>query len=491
MSSKKKTRSDPQVGMENVARPDTESESGDVVSQSVAPFVASNVREIWLNIFEKLKPQDKVTFLKTFPEWHDWAAPKRTLVLFHEITPMLLETLPKHTSLQLRQLFRQWTQDLDKQHPSHPDHLRLAFEKERAIDGPPLPQYICRFETAEQVQKFLDENQNHPGNPFPGRTIFLRQKQVPGSIFQPGYIQLFQEYWNKVGEMLLQFGSHVHFATIHCFERFYETRNLESFEIVRNYLVNLPHLKRLKIVGNYEASLMDVREFLETNSVPQLADLETLELHGISSPLINAILNSCPVPSNIKRLCFNFNAGDLDDDPPDLCNMLEKFTNLEALELTNLCTGDYERFSHLRSLEKLTHLNLGFWKDGIHAKPFFDCLAPFGMTLTHLKMKSGFDISNSVRTTINLPHLERLDMALCEGNLDPLLQLKSSLTFLRIDKCIQRKKDKKYESAIDVYGFEKRMYESNIWKVMPTLQTIIIRKKLKYDRQTYEKPGKK
>ncbi|CAL8129062.1 unnamed protein product [Orchesella dallaii] len=484
----KRTSTDPKMEKENLTGIEAgeESESGDD-SQRVAPFVADNVREkIWLNIFDKLAPEDKVTFLTTSPEWHKCAAPNRTLVFFNEIASMLLETLPKHAFLQCRQVCRQWTKELDEHYNSHPDHLRFAFEKERILDGPPIPQYITRFETVSQVRKFMEENRSHPGNPFPGRIIYLRWKD--GSIWKPDALQLFQGYWKGVGEMLLQFGRHIHFAIIHIFERDMETYLLERFEIVRNYLMNLPHLKRLKFLGPSRARLDEVREFLGTNSLPQLADLETLELCGISPFWMDAVLNFCTVPSKIKRLCFDLVAGDYGANAPNLHDMLQKFTNLEALELTNL-TEDYERFGHLRSLGKLTHLSLGFCEGEIReAKPFFEVLEPFGRTLTHLKIKCGLAISNSVRTPINLPHLERLHIAEYKGNLDPLLQL-TSLTFLRIDKCIQRTQDKKIKSAIDVYGFEKRMYQSNIWKVMPTLQTIIIRKR--YDRQTYEKLGNK
>jgi len=124
------------------------------------------------------------------------------------VAPILLETLPKDTSLQCRQLNRQWTRELDHQSQFHPSLLRLELE---VSDGPAeethIPSCVNRFSNADQIRKFMEEMEAHPDNPFPGRTLHLLWESVERP--EASVLLSCRQFWASVTQLLERFGTHV------------------------------------------------------------------------------------------------------------------------------------------------------------------------------------------------------------------------------------------------------------------------------------------
>jgi len=249
---------------------------------------------------------------------------------------------------------------------------------------------------------------------------------------------------------------------------------------LRNYLIRLPHVKRLKVAALNNHDLADAEEFFQRNPLPRLADLETLELFDTRLGVMDAILSCCCVPTKIQRLSVDtFRVKDDSELLESFCN----FCNLTVLKAT--CEFEaFQKFSlsPKQKLPPLTKIELDHWGFYcVNAEDLFPTLESFGSTLTHFKMTSSMLIVEyPAAIRINLPRLQRFEVRTYEGIIDPFLQI-PNLTHLKFHPSNETKAD----SLIDFFGFEERMYESNIWELMSKLKTIIVGEKT-YERHIFD-----
>ncbi|ODM88247.1 hypothetical protein Ocin01_18435 [Orchesella cincta] len=424
------------------------------------PFQACNVPEVWLNVFEKLGAKDKPAFSGACAEWHDWVDTKRPLQLFPEVAPILLMNLPQNALLQSRELCRSWSKELDSQVQTLPSNFYLDIELATAERVLEVRQRNV-FNTSEQIQTFLKEMEGHTGNPFPGRTLIL-EPHDPRHLGSHERNRICTNYWRSVNDLVngmepmfiklaLPFGVT---ATI------IDLTRLEVLAAVGNCL-NLPHVKLLYIEGQTGLPQTQIRNYFHTNPLTQLDDLETMRFNQLDPSLLNTVLHSCCVPAKIRR----FWTESCQHGRLSLFETVSHFPNLEISRdfATDLRT----------SLPPLRNLELGFFTyNTLNLEQLFTALETFRETLVHFRVNS-WAAPPLIRTDwrINLPNLKRLCFLKYLGQLQPLRQL-TALQELTI---------------IHPSGFEHmdQMYQSNIWELVPSLQTLIVREK-KFERVIFE-----
>ncbi|CAL8110333.1 unnamed protein product [Orchesella dallaii] len=122
-----------------------EAKNEDVGVVGYSHFPGDNITEVWLNIFEKLDAEDKITLSKTCYELHDWVASKRTSFYFSQVVPVIALRTTKLKARELlqyascilkcRTICKSWTSDFNRVFSAHPAHLRLCTEEDGADGG--------------------------------------------------------------------------------------------------------------------------------------------------------------------------------------------------------------------------------------------------------------------------------------------------------------------------------------------------------------------
>ncbi|ODM91024.1 hypothetical protein Ocin01_15659 [Orchesella cincta] len=428
-------------------------------------ILAGAVREVWLNVFQKLDESDKTAFFRADAKWNDWVASKRTLFLIPEVGPILLKTLPKTVSLQCRELCRSWTKELDHLVQTHSSHLCIYSENDEVST---IPKQISGFYFADWFQKFHQDMKTHQGNPFPGRTIDLDWYEPEEEMEEEELVRLCEDYWLNATQFCEKYGAHVHDITIDTFDSC--LTGMEMIGNVSRCLLYLPNLKKLHLSGIRNADGSNsIRDYFRMNTLPQLANLETLEVKETDGTFLDVILSSCCLPSKIKRLFLlsTYSMGYFED--------VFNFVNLEVLEV-DLYIQNLQQMADQELVPPLSKLYLKFLNKQVSAVHLFNALEPFSDSLTQFKMKepSKLVVPHAVDLErIKLPKLERLYIFKLKGSVDFVLQL-TSLTHLEI---VKSKIEQEHLDGclVKFYGHEKRMYESNIWELLPSLQTLLSR----------------
>ncbi|CAL8133115.1 unnamed protein product [Orchesella dallaii] len=428
-------------------------------------FPGENIREVWLNIYEKLDQEDKVTFSRACAEWHEWVARKRTDILFPQVAVFLLGRIPISSLKQCRTVCRSWAQKIDSLHQYYPSAGSLFdIGTEYAEVGSDEDiEFKTEFGSADEIRRFMTEMSRHPGNPLPGRFISLEWNDVEheNALGLREIDRLRIEYWTAVTVLLSNFGNYIQSA----FFEFGEHDDQLPVEIVGHFLnclLNLPNLQRL-IFYSLETGLeVEVEEYLRLNPLPRL-HLEEVEICNVDNCFVEAFLNSCLVPANVKFvwLC-----------PPTVPQVVYSFVNLESLIIRSsvFTMEDLDRFRSLPQVPPLRALTLNFPSD-MNALEVFTALEPFSDTLTSLNVISKLNPVDGINgIKINLPNLEEVTLHSYRGTFDLFVPL-TSLKILRIYKPYIRRRRRKRLVA-QIREFERRLNESNIWERMPALQEI-------------------
>ncbi|CAL8129424.1 unnamed protein product [Orchesella dallaii] len=444
-------------------------------------FPADNVQEVWENVFEKMANNDKITFSKVCSEWHNWVSPKRTRFLFREMFPTLAscaEGLSIEELMQCRKICKSWSQDFDHENQTRPSHLLLDFENPEATQFDRTILIVSNeFNNAKKIKKFLQDMKSHQGNPFPGRYISLDFYKIPKigrRAREDERLQLKREFWGKALELLEAFGSHVYKAYI----RLELPETTEVYEYFHKCLLHLPNLKSLRVNDACNGiPLHQTRAFYQRNPLPQLPQLETIDITGPPQVFWSSVLESVCVPAVVKRLRL-FACGEFRKDAP-IPEAVYNFHNLEAID-AQISIEELERFGNvLGGTPPLTAVAFDF-RNGKQEQEqdfvrVFKSLEVFGGSLTHVKIEAKFSHYSvqhalEIGFAINLPKLEKLELHGFTGPLDPLCQL-GTLECLRIS-CSWRQLEEWQGSTVDFYGFEWRMEDSNVWEKIPSIQKI-------------------
>ncbi|ODM89170.1 hypothetical protein Ocin01_17509 [Orchesella cincta] len=393
-------------------------------------FLADTVREVWLNVFSKLDPEDKPAFFRAMPEWNAMMTTKSTQFLVPEVAPILLETLPMKLLLQSRLLSKTWTSGLDTHIVNSPAHLHLPFELAYEKSHPILT-YGHKFNSTERLLRFLEKMRSHPGNPLLSGNIELQWRKPPGTAPLPELKILCLEYWNNAILLLTTFGRHALYAKIDLTSSV-RLSGLELARIFHRLLDNLPSLKKLSILGTSLNHSLLIQTYFRRNPLPLLPNLELVETHCREEALGFAVINCCCDPQKMKRLKLNaiFHTETM------IPEMVYNFSNLEVISMPHFWpylsrVGNLKVVPPLREVE--VDLRVSQSKFEILGE-VFTSLQPFKDTLVSVNCSRVCVKRNEegVESMIDLPNLRRLSFRFYERQLDPLVQLSGSLTHLTI-----------------------------------------------------------
>ncbi|ODM89011.1 hypothetical protein Ocin01_17673 [Orchesella cincta] len=371
------------------------------IMASYDEFPAGGLPEVWLNVLNKLDQKDKLAVSGASAVWHDWMEPERTQFLISEVTPYLVEPhRPVDTKRghRARELCQSWKEGLDHQNQTHGSNTNLYFEMASCED--PHQWYPCRRSLLcgtlliflDDVQRFMEDMKSHPENPFPGRSIHLCCSfQEDNDPLGEAWDGVWREYWSNTYLLLEKFGSHVHFADIMFNEdEEYEQLHLDDMEVqarLRGCLLRLPNIKQLHTCSENKTPLLEeeISEYYRRNPLPRLEDLETVELQYMSLATINEVLNSCCVPTNIKRLSYRHIGLDY-QERLTLCDAVYGFTNLEVLS-TSILLCHLERLARLEQRPPLREVDLRF-REAPYLQEVLSLLEAFAGTLIQFKASS-------------------------------------------------------------------------------------------------------
>ncbi|CAL8148766.1 unnamed protein product [Orchesella dallaii] len=433
-------------------------------------FPAENIPQIWLNIFEKLGQEDKLTFSQASKEWHDWVALKRTDFLFPQVAIYLWGAIPKSSAKQCRSVCRSWTQKLDSLSEFYPTDMHFAKGTEyEEVDNFEFFVLTHDFNSANQIQRFMADMSAHPGNPLPGGSIYLEyQADESGDPLAPGEMDgVDTEYWTAVIMLLRKYGNYIQDATFLFHEDAEAFPLIEITEHFRNCLLNIPNLRHITLDHSGTERGDEMEEYLRLNPFPRLQKLEVVDIHDVDFDLAEAFLNHCCVPANIKRVWIWVWR---------IPRTVYTFFNLEILQARSddLMIEDLEGFRNLSRVPPLRVLRVHANSD-LNALRVFTALEAFVDTITEFTVMSPL-VNNAADAIagiqINLPKLESICFADYQGSLDLLLQL-TSLKDLEI-RTATMEREEWDGNVVQFYGFEERLKESNIWDLIPSLQTIAV-----------------
>ncbi|CAL8111697.1 unnamed protein product [Orchesella dallaii] len=407
--------------------------------------------EVWLIIFGNLERQDILNCMRTNSKWKLFMR-EPTLLLFPEVISHLINVLPKNDFLNCRQVCKSWKKDVDELYQNHPlhitvDHMHLSKELEWKHDG-------IRFSWTPQIEKFLARMKYHTDNPFPGRCIEIYD-----------HLCNTPAYWISVRNLLQRFGKHIWYAYIKYTVRSSDPAAANVEKILRDCLILLPNLKKLFLDADLGAQLFDteglyqrISNYYTLNPMTKLNQMEVLSFtDNLPTPLHTEILRCSS--KTLKKL--------------DFCNYIyDGFVHLPNLEEANVMIEkleDFEKIGLFPSSMKKISIKAAY----NNQKPFsfeavFKKLERFRKSLKELSMEVKLHTLKN-RFKPNLRGLEKLTISV-KGPLYFLPSLKG-LKYLKIFNYKPRQWKR---NRVEICGFENRMQESNIWNLMPSLDTVVL-----------------
>ncbi|CAL8122070.1 unnamed protein product [Orchesella dallaii] len=389
-------------------------------------------------------------------------------------TPLLEEEIPQSVLLQCRQISKGWNHELDEQQASHPFHYHLEYIVN--LDVLPITKTTNTFLTLEDIEKFMTEMKNHPGNPFPGRNIEITTPESLGSTRE--HKILCKNYWRSAIQLLNLFGKHVRHLSID----FRAVKlGMENVAILRNILLQVPNLQVLKILM-FEAVADDdlINSFQGQYPFPPLEQLESLVMYDVNEHVMHTVLRYCCVAAKLKRLALpsynNYN-----DGGSSFPKVITSFLNLETL-VGDFTLEDLEILSTAEQKPPLKHLLMGM--DGNIEDVEYFKLEAFSDTLVYFDLQCKIIVPRRLLGVFNLPNLKTLIFRRYEGSLDPFLNFKS-LDHLEIDEYEPIELDSGWY-VVDIHKMEEKIYKSNIWNLIPSLNTFDFGVEM-YERKVFEK----
>ncbi|CAL8124742.1 unnamed protein product [Orchesella dallaii] len=400
-------------------------------------------------IFDKLEAADLQTCVNTCTTWSNLLEPEKPLFQFELVLPIILKRLSLDDCLTCRLVCPAWKRSIDHHIENHPSRVNVPEDRGafplrpiRHADGPNLftgrlygdfgmvidTVFDFLYRPGKTPQDFLEEMSSHPGNPFVGRNLRMRDN-------------IAEEYWSNTRNILERFGTEFWYACLRFIVLPETNPNNEHEEphveqSLQNALALLPKLKWLQlgvnpVIGNDEelsAFETRVRRFLKHNPLPKLEQLETFacDTYFVTPTiLLTSVLESCAT-NRLKRL--------------DLINSHVKFKasfkfpNLEELAI-RMELQDLVKLHHTSShLKKLRLILSNPTDDGfywpIECEQLFGMLEPFQDSLLELGIRRDSRHIYVIRChpyfRINFPFLESLGLEsdVLPENLEQLVSLK-------------------------------------------------------------------
>ncbi|CAL8129020.1 unnamed protein product [Orchesella dallaii] len=369
--------------------------------------------------------------------------------LFSQAFPIII----KNTQIDIRE-FLSWRL-VCKQWRNTIDHFLENLE----YDGDLRMKLI----SIQKLQNFLAEMEFHPGNPFIGRRVFFYSYQRPK--------EQEDEYWSTALQLFSIKGEH-----IRCMTLCTDSTPLQFAQLIRAILSYLPNLKEIffyywhpdptYLTRSQEEVYSELNSYIDSNPFPPLTSFQMFHFHTMifPKPIQDAIISA--YGPQLKTL------GVRQWDQ----SYMPMLTNLEDFFLTVNDNSELE--SLLRSESPLETFMLILNMVEVDVALLFQVLETFGETLTSLELYFLAEASSSSSAEIlNLPKLKKLEIRNTAFlSLNFLKSLGSSLKKLNL-----KSEEMTPETSVDVEdeivkirGFVGKMYESNIWEVLPKLQVLTV-----------------
>lgn len=332
------------------------------------------------------------------------------------------------------------------------------------------------FASIQQIDQFLFKFGScyHDNiNPFPGRgvSIVFTSTQLADQI-APIFYHLLALFLDTFGRFILHCEFMLHLNT--------DKSNVAYVKLLE-FLESLPKLKTLIIHNLNPSPCSPTLKRLSLN----LRHLQSLKFVYVSSTVCNAIIRD---NWQIKKLYIAKPSFDIYTD----INLHGGFENLEQLVLRGCNWKEIQKLSTSNLLNdwpvKKFHLELDTnsfqWFDlfEVLSKSFNETLEELVLFLPEITNKADMKqiLKGSRDTRLVMPNMKKFSMELeNECSFDFLLGMNESLEWLRINagkwrttKFSEESEEVKRKQILKIWGYQDKLYESNIWKYFPKLKAV-------------------
>ncbi|CAL8120606.1 unnamed protein product [Orchesella dallaii] len=439
------------------------------MATDMMPFPMANVEPVWMMIFEMLDDESKIAFANSCPIWHGWVQDKIEPLLLAKIAPLLRPYVTLRTLMDLRLVSSKTCNSIDNALALHPCNVWMDYESS-ALQNKSIPKIRTTFRSNQHIRRFLRQMSEISRNPFPSKSVIF--------VFENGWEYMQSEqanysiglnFWRECTRMLEKFGSFVeHIEFGYVFPKILDTRLGKSLS---DCLRLVPNLKSLALNGNLDDWTTHVNGYYDQYRLPELLQLESLSMSGMGQIISEKILRYCCSPEKLTRLTVT---------RLDELRMLEqvyRFSELYVLR-TMSSSEDLSRLGNQENAPKLREFHCGEILYS-NTTPGDDLgslrsLQPFSATLFNISMSRNFYAGNFQGNFV-FPNVTMLSFGRYRGSLDVLLKF-SALKYLKIGQLV----DSEPQGSV-VSIDPNRVLDSTIWKMIPTLITLVFGKQ-KYMR---------
>lgn len=423
-----------------------------------------------------VNPWDLLSCYQAVPLWMSLLEPDKSTWQFNLAFPSLFKYLRKNDVLKCRLVCNKWRSGVDKflEH----DQFKLYNSTTHFLFRKTVELNFAGFdEDTAAVERFRDEMKNSKRNPIISRSIHVGDHP-------------------NVVPFLSEFGVHIWHLTISVFPE--EGSPVDFVRYLRKLLICCPNLRTFQLMGymndeggrdpdiHVEADL--IQHFFDENPLPLLPRLETLDIrlrdiHTIDQTviLIEQQVLSC-YGHQLVKLFLGHNIL--------LNNPFAKMTDLSIM------IHSAEQLQYLQDLESpLEVLDLIIHTSQLNFRKMFRTIERFRSSLKVLSIRfysqypRRIEFGKSVQfpKRVRLPFLQELKLedvcARSDMSFDFLRSLRGLRrielqfsTYCKLDDEPRRRERVLVNQHLDEYGkgTEFGMYFSNIWRLLPHLEKVIL-----------------
>ncbi|CAL8128965.1 unnamed protein product [Orchesella dallaii] len=470
---------------------------------------------------EILPPEDRTSCSKASITFNEILSLEKTTFLFPEVLPLLaaknippFNFLPKHSKCDIRNLrlvCRTWRTAIDNYIQHHPCH----FQVEEASPTTPINHHhglkiksATTFSHPEYLSSFHREVSSYTGeNPFLSRHVILTD-------VNRGNVQNSNRLWSEFETLLSLWGSQIwYFEVVILSDHFF----FQIYTNIEECLALMPNLKVLVLksmepMASRELEVDWLSDLVLVRPLTRLEHLEVFSARLLPTPVMNEALTKF---SNVRCLQIDKDNGlrheyySYDAENLHLPNLkelslplitvndlrtLEKVTwPLETLTLVVSCkevqVDDGQGDLYL-GLDITDILSCVFNKFGERLKnftiklnghnrwkaPIIQCAnISLNLNMTPLLLEKLFVRMKCVQMknidfVLNFKELKQLSVILDSYQVDPSL---------RREKWLQLQKEGEVDAILKFFSYMEHMsmYESNLWELLPNLETLEIKLK--------------
>lgn len=405
--------------------------------------------------------------------------------------------------LRCRLICKKWTKAIDtflENHPSKRPFVQndeeRSYQDEKHLKAMKLTNsVIFHLWDIEKLRTLRSEMSRHPRNPFVGRSVVFNveidddfEDDEDFDDRDPGI----GEFWTLTKLFLNTTGSHIWYVEIT--EDSGHQKPLEFYKLLRELLIWMPNLKSLKVAvdishDDYYPKSLSI--FMGSNALPVMPHLESLSVEYFYPEvpqLIHDMLIYMYSPQ-LKKLQINMTRWK-SSYPRGLTKLTE--LHVKSVHLGKLA---------LLETPSLGKISIDLRESGISAQQIsthllFETLSRFPLNILILHVDIAVeleDISEGVLKRCSIPTLEKLEiMGVQRKILYGFLLCFPSLKYINIREStsgdrfnedpavvafLEGNSLPKHEVVqVHKYLYKGRMYESNIWRRIPSLRAFTYEK---------------